>query len=87
MGTEIVTSSITSGGNGAEHPANWAAYLERNPHMKFYNGLRGYATISLDRSGAEITYKNVPYVSTPGAPLTIGGRFFTESGKPGLVPA
>jgi len=55
--------------------------------MKFYNGLRGYTTISLDAAGAEITYKNVAQVSTPGAPLTVGGRFVTESGKPGLVPA
>jgi alkaline phosphatase D len=85
MGTEVVTTSITSGGNGAEHPANWAAYLERNPHMKFYNGLRGYTTLSLGAAGAEITYKTVAQVSTPGAPLTVGGRFVTESGKPGLV--
>ncbi|MEU0267102.1 alkaline phosphatase D family protein [Nocardioides sp. NPDC006303] len=87
MGTEIVTSSITSGGNGAEHPANWAAYLERNPHMKFYNGLRGYTTVSLNADGAEVTYKNVAQVSTPGAPLNVGGRFFTEAGRPGLVEA
>jgi len=87
LGTEVVTTSITSGGDGSEHPSNWAAYLQRNPWMKFYNGLRGYATVELGREKADITYKTVRQVSSPGAPLVTAGSFVTEIGRPGLLPA
>lgn len=33
VGTEIVTSSVTSGGNGSARPSNWATYLAANPHL------------------------------------------------------
>ncbi|WP_245697442.1 alkaline phosphatase D family protein, partial [Streptomyces phaeochromogenes] len=49
LGTEIVATSVTSGQNGAARPANWAGYLAANPHMKHYNGHRGYSTVRLGR--------------------------------------
>ncbi|WP_151772982.1 alkaline phosphatase D family protein [Streptomyces abyssomicinicus] len=87
LGTEVVTSSVSSGGNGAERPANWAGYLERNPHLRFYNGLRGYTTVELGRREARTEFKTVDRVTVPGAPLTVAGAFVTESGNPGLTPA
>ncbi|WP_280870941.1 alkaline phosphatase D family protein [Streptomyces sp. MJP52] len=87
LGTEIVTSSVSSGGNGAERPANWAGYLARNPHLRFYNGLRGYTTVELGRRVARTEFKTVARVTEPGAPLTVAGTFVTESGNPGLTPA
>ncbi|MEV0171111.1 alkaline phosphatase D family protein [Streptomyces sp. NPDC050803] len=87
MGTEIVATSISSGGNGSERPSNWATYLAANPHMKFYNGQRGYATVALGRELARIDYKTVPYVTTQGAPLTTYASFVTEADNQGLTPA
>ncbi|MFE2279369.1 alkaline phosphatase D family protein [Streptomyces sp. NPDC059454] len=87
VGTEIVTSSVTSGGNGSEKPSNWDTYMAANPHMRFYNGLRGYTTVSLGRELARADFKTVPHVTTQGAPLTTAASFVTEVGEQGLKPA
>ncbi|MFD7403457.1 alkaline phosphatase D family protein [Streptomyces sp. NPDC059866] len=84
VGTEIVTTSITSGKDGSAQPSNWAGYLARNPHMKHYNGQRGYVTVDLGEDSARADFKTVPYVTTPGAPVTTAASFVTEAGKPGL---
>ncbi|MER6677912.1 alkaline phosphatase D family protein [Streptomyces sp. NPDC000983] len=86
LGTEIVTTSVSSGGNGSEKPSNWATYLAANPHLRFYNGQRGYTTVALDRERARIDYRTVPYVTTPGAALTTYASFVTEADDPGLKP-
>ncbi|MET8766796.1 alkaline phosphatase D family protein [Streptomyces sp. NPDC004658] len=87
VGTEIVTTSITSGRDGADRPSNWATYLAANPHMKFYNGRRGYVTVTLGQEAARADFKTVPYVTRPGAPVTTAASFVTEAGAPGLKPA
>ncbi|MGP4011497.1 alkaline phosphatase D family protein [Streptomyces sp. 4N124] len=86
VGTEIVATSIASGGNGSEKPANWATYMAANPHMKFYNGQRGYATVALGRESARADFKTLAYATTPGAPVTTAASFVTEAGAPGLKP-
>ncbi|WP_431985559.1 alkaline phosphatase D family protein [Streptomyces griseoflavus] len=87
VGTEIVTSSVSSGGDGSAKPANWETYMTANPHMRFYNGLRGYTTVSLGRELARADFKTVSHVTTQGAPLTTAASFVTEAGEPGLKPA
>ncbi|MFD0314570.1 alkaline phosphatase D family protein [Streptomyces flavalbus] len=87
VGTEIVTSSVSSGGDGSERPANWGTYLAANPHMRFYNGQRGYATVTLGQEAARADFRTVPYVTTPDAPLTTAASFVTEVGDQGLKPA
>ncbi|MEU6442658.1 alkaline phosphatase D family protein [Streptomyces sp. NPDC047046] len=87
LGTEIVTSSITSGGDGSDKPSNWDTYMAANPHLRFYDGRRGYAVVTLGKKSARADWKTVSAVTTPGAPLTVAGSFVTEAGKPGLAPA
>ncbi|MZD06707.1 alkaline phosphatase [Streptomyces sp. SID5785] len=87
VGTEIVTTSVTSGKDGSARPANWAGYLARNPHMKHYDGLRGYATVELGRREARADFKTVSAVTVPGAPLTTAASFVIPVGNPGLHPA
>ncbi|WP_299530697.1 alkaline phosphatase [uncultured Streptomyces sp.] len=87
VGTEIVATSITSGKDGADKPANWANQTAANPHMKFYNGRRGYALVTLTDTAARADYRTVSAVTTPGAPVTTAGSFVTEAGDPGLKPA
>jgi alkaline phosphatase D len=86
-GTEIVATSIASGRDGADRPANWNTYMTANPHLKFYNGRRGYVTVALDEQRARADFKTVPYVTRPGAPVTTAASFVTEAGEPGLRPA
>ncbi|MFH8288184.1 alkaline phosphatase D family protein [Streptomyces sp. NPDC018059] len=87
LGTEIVATSITSGKDGADKPANWETYTKANPHLKFYNGRRGYVTVGLGRQSARADFKTVSSVTTPGAPIRTAASFVTEAGDPGLRPA
>ncbi|MBW5425608.1 alkaline phosphatase [Streptomyces sp. BG9H] len=87
VGTEIVATSIASGKDGADKPANWETYTKANPHLKFYNGRRGYVTVGLGRDEARADFKTVSAVTTPGAPIKTAASFVTESGDPGLRPA
>ncbi|MFE6284238.1 alkaline phosphatase D family protein [Streptomyces sp. NPDC057877] len=87
LGTEIVATSVSSGGNGSAQPANWATLMAANPHLRFYNGQRGYVTVTLGRQAARADFRTVPYVTTPDAPLTTAASFVTEVGDQGLRPA
>ncbi|MFI8965083.1 alkaline phosphatase D family protein [Streptomyces sp. NPDC053493] len=87
VGTEIVTTSVSSGRNGADRPANHATLMQANPHMRFYNGRRGYAKVTLGRDSARADFRTVSAVTTPGAPVTTAASFVTEAGRPGLHPA
>lgn len=87
VGTEIVATSIASGKDGADKPANWDTYTKANPHLKFYNGRRGYVTVDLGQESARADFKTVSAVTTPGAPITTAASFVTEAGNPGLKPA
>ncbi|MET9547706.1 alkaline phosphatase D family protein [Streptomyces sp. NPDC006627] len=87
LGTEIVATSIASGKDGADKPANWETYTKANPHLKFYNGRRGYVTVGLGRQSARADFKTVSSVTTPGAPIRTAASFVTEAGAPGLRPA
>ncbi|MEU5577653.1 alkaline phosphatase D family protein [Streptomyces huasconensis] len=87
LGTEIVATSISSGKDGADKPANWDTYTKANPHLKFYNGRRGYVTVGLGSQSARADFKTVSSVTTPGAPIRTAASFVTEAGDPGLRPA
>jgi alkaline phosphatase D len=86
VGTEIVATSIASGKDGAERPANWQTYLTANPHLRFYDGRRGYVRVRLDRARARADFRTVSAVTTPDAPVSTAASFVTEAGSPGLVP-
>ncbi len=87
IGTEIVTTSIASGKDGSERPANWENQTRANPHLKHYNGRRGYALVTLGAKEARADFRTVAAVTTPGAPVTTAASFTTEAGNPGLTPA
>ncbi|GAA2631621.1 alkaline phosphatase D family protein [Streptomyces axinellae] len=84
LGTEIVATSITSGKDGEDKPADWADYTGANPHMKFYNGRRGYVTVRLTPGEARADFRTVSAVTTPGAPVRTAASFVTEAGDQGL---
>jgi alkaline phosphatase D len=85
IGTEFVGTSISSGGNGVDVPANAPVLLSENPHIKFVNGQRGYVVCELNRLRWQSTYKTLPFVTTPGAPISTRATFTVRSGVPGLL--
>lgn len=84
LGVELVGSSVSSGKNGSAHPSNWSTYLAANPHLKFYDGRRGYVTVELTEDQARADYRTVDAVTTPGAAVSTAASFVTEAGNPGL---
>jgi alkaline phosphatase D len=84
VGTELVCSSITSTGNGADVPSGnhpWAAW---NPHLRFYNNQRGYVRTTITGDAMTADFQVVPYVTTPGAPIHTRATFVIEDRVPGL---
>ncbi|MEV5971076.1 alkaline phosphatase D family protein [Streptomyces sp. NPDC051921] len=87
VGTEIVATSVSSGKNGSERPSNHDALTRANPHLRFYDGRRGYVTVALGEDSARADFRTVASVTTPGAPVVTAASFVTEAGRPGLTPA
>ncbi|WP_369194253.1 alkaline phosphatase D family protein [Streptomyces djakartensis] len=87
VGTEFTCTSIASGGDGTEKPADWDTYMEANPHMKYYDGRRGYVRVELGRDEAQVDFRIVPAITTPGASIATTASFVTEVGSPGLKSA
>ncbi|WP_431997534.1 alkaline phosphatase D family protein [Streptomyces fungicidicus] len=86
LGTELTCSSVASGRDGSARPANWDTYMRANPHLRFYDGRRGYVRVELGRETARADYRVVPVVTTPGAAVSTAASFVTEAGSPGLTP-
>ncbi|GGB78293.1 alkaline phosphatase [Knoellia flava TL1] len=84
VGSELVTSSITSGGNGYDeadgtHP--WAAW---NPNLRFWTNLRGYVSTTITPTELTARFRCVPFVTTPGAEAFTRATFVIEDGVRGL---
>lgn len=83
VGTELVTGSIASDGDGAETDSVGELWLA-NPHVELYNARRGYLSCALTPDRLTAQFKTVEYVTRPGAPIRTTARFVTEAGRPGL---
>ncbi|RNL70917.1 alkaline phosphatase [Streptomyces sp. I6] len=86
VGTEFAATSVSSGKDGTDKPANWENLMRANPHMRFCNGRRGYLTVTLTTERARADFRTVSAVTTPGAPVTTAASFVTEAGDPGIRP-
>lgn len=87
IGSELVSSSITSGGDGSEESASTPTIKAENPHIRFYNNRRGYVRTRFTPSEVEADFRVVPYVQKKGAPAETRARFVIEDRRPGLQPA
>jgi alkaline phosphatase D len=84
VGTELVCSSITSTGDGADkvpaqHP--WQAW---NPHLRFWNNQRGYVRTRITGAEMAVDFQVVPFVTRPGAPVHTRASFVIQDRVPGL---
>ncbi|MBQ1025439.1 alkaline phosphatase [Micromonospora sp. C95] len=84
VGSELVCSSITSGGDGADSATGTHPWLAWNPHLRFHNNLRGYVRTTLTREQLTADFDVLPFVSSPGAPARTRARFVVEDRVPGL---
>lgn len=84
IGAELVTSSITSGGNGADSDPADDPNLRRNPHIKFRNAQRGYVRTRITREELRADFRVVERVTEPGAPVRTRASFVIADRHPGL---
>ncbi|CAL9355526.1 Alkaline phosphatase D [Nocardiopsis dassonvillei] len=86
VATELVGTSLTSGGDGTDQNPGDAVQLAENPHIKFIDRRRGYVRNTVTPTEWTVDYRTVDRVSVPGAPITDRARFTIADGTPGAVP-
>ncbi|MFD0688758.1 alkaline phosphatase D family protein [Actinomadura fibrosa] len=84
VGAELVCTSITSTGDGADSNPADHPYLKINPHLRFYNNQRGYVLTKIGKDEMRADFKTVPFVRTPGAAVSTKATFVIEDRVPGL---
>ncbi len=57
VGTELVTSSISSNGDGEDAPLRSHPWLEWNPHLRFQNNLRGYVRARITPTSLDADFR------------------------------
>jgi alkaline phosphatase D len=83
VGTELVGTSISSGGDGSDVRDTTAALLAENPWIRFYNSQRGYVRCDLTPERCRADYQVLEYVTRPGSPISTRASFVVEDGRPG----
>lgn len=84
VGSEFVTSSITSGGNGYDLASGRHPWAEWNPNLRFWNNLRGYVRTTITPGAFTADYRCLPFVTTPDAPVFTRASFVVEDGVRGM---
>lgn len=83
--TELVTTSITSGGDGSDTRSDVDAILPENPHIRYFSNRRGYVRARVTPDELRADFRTVPYVSRPGAPAQTGATFTVPDRIPQLL--
>jgi alkaline phosphatase D len=86
VATELVGSSITSGGDGSDFNQTMDGLKRENPFVKFCNGQRGYVTCEITPAAMRAHYRVVDYIRRPGSPIHTRASFVIEDGRPGATP-
>jgi alkaline phosphatase D len=87
VGTEFVGTSITSGGDGADTQAATARRLAENPHIKFFNGQRGYVRCVVTPDRWQTEYRVLDAVTREDGAVSTRASFAVENGQPGAKRA
>jgi alkaline phosphatase D len=87
VATEFVGTSISSGGDGMDMRPEVEGQMGENPHIKFFNGQRGYVRCDLNPKRWQTDFRIVASVTKPDEPISTRASFVVENGKPGTVSA
>lgn len=82
VATELVTSSISSGGDGSDSRAEIEAILPENPHIRYFSNRRGYVRATVTPDEVRADFRVLPYVSRPGALVQTGASFVIADREP-----
>ena len=85
VATELVATSISSGGDGVERSSYVTdAALAENPHVKWQHARRGYIACTVTPETWRAEYRTVAFVTRPDAPLETSGRWRIVRGRAGV---
>lgn len=86
MGTEFVTTSITTNGDTPVYGPYYGPMIQYNPHIKFFDGdRRGYQRHTLTHDTWTTDLVMVDKVGTPTSPASVQASFVVENGLPGAI--
>ena len=83
VATELVGTSISTDGDGADSRPDDANLLSDNPHIRFVNRQRGYVRNVVTPATWTADFRVLDYVTEPGSPISTRARFVIEAGCPG----
>lgn len=84
VATELVTTSISSGGDGSDSRDGMSSLLAENPHIRYFSGRRGYVRTRITEDEIRADFRVLPYVSKPDAPVRTGASFVIGDREPAL---
>ena len=87
LGVEFVATSVSSLGDGFDINDRFKALLQQDPHLKFFNGQRGYVRHTVTPQRWQADYQVLDKVSVRDGRLSTRKSFVVENGKPGLTEA
>jgi alkaline phosphatase D len=82
VATELVTTSISSGGDGSD--SRGEAVLGENPHLRYFSNRRGYIRTRVTPDELWADFREVPFVSRPGADVHTGASYVVPDRAPAL---
>ncbi|RMF40458.1 MAG: alkaline phosphatase [Planctomycetota bacterium] len=86
VGTELVGTSMTSGGNGGNVIEEYERAVRQNPFVRFYNSNRGYVSCEVTPQRWSTHFRITPFVDRPGSDVVTKATFVIEAGRPGAQP-
>ena len=85
VGSELISSSISSGGDGYDEPTGthpWAAW---NPNLRFWTNLRGYVSTTITPDAMTADFRCVPVVTSLGSSVFTRRSYVLQDGVRGLI--
>ena len=84
VAVELVSTSMSSGGNGSDRRAGTDRLIARNPFLSFTNDQRGYMICDLSRDMWRGHFRVVDQVTAPGGTVSTRATATIERGRPRL---
>ncbi|OAN62735.1 alkaline phosphatase D family protein [Sphingomonas sp. TDK1] len=81
VAVEFVSTSISSGGDGADVRAGSDKILGHNPYLKYMNDRRGYLLCEVTRNEWQARFRTVDQVTDPGAPVKTARTAIVSHGR------
>lgn len=85
VATELVTTSITSGGDGSDSRPDVDEILPENPHIKYFSNRRGYVRTRITADALRADFRTLPFVTRPGAQARTDATFVIADRSPVLT--